>query len=407
MKIGAVCQSTGLTDRTIRYYIEEGLLQPEFTKNYTGRKSFDFTQEHVTLLHQISVLRKYGFSITDIKAILADPTQSSEITQELIEKKKQTIQTEQMLLDTLLQLDKQKDYTLPELAEALDSPVLADVKVPKEDRVEIIVPLFWGICILEIAVGILETINTISDWSKQLLFIQFYPLSGTQIWGFFRYFYPLICAGIMLVLYTKRIRSKRIPHAVLTRLVSIVYLITWFPLAFLTLWDPIPPIYSETHDIQNYLQVGIIEESYLAVDHLFPEKVPEHALSKNGAFLPDTTRYYNITEMFFEARYELYAQWQLSPEELETEKSRIQQSCSYVRMYVEENEEWTCWVFSNYPEDSAYLLRSALEGQGPQAYDWYDCTCFAFRERDGLVRYIDSYSHNNLRIPIFTQLDWG
>ena len=88
MKIGAVSQATGLTDRTIRYYIEEGLLQPEFTKNYTGRKSFDFTQDHVTLLHQISVLRKYGFSITDIKTILADPTQSRDITQELIEKKK-------------------------------------------------------------------------------------------------------------------------------------------------------------------------------------------------------------------------------------------------------------------------------------------------------------------------------
>ena len=34
MKIGTVCQTTGLTDRTIRYYIEEGLLQPACTKNH-------------------------------------------------------------------------------------------------------------------------------------------------------------------------------------------------------------------------------------------------------------------------------------------------------------------------------------------------------------------------------------
>jgi len=43
MKIKAVCERTGLTDRTIRYYIEEGLLSPSFNENYIGRKSFDFT----------------------------------------------------------------------------------------------------------------------------------------------------------------------------------------------------------------------------------------------------------------------------------------------------------------------------------------------------------------------------
>ena len=81
MKIGTVCQITGLTDRTVRYYIEEGLLMPAYTKNYIGRKSFDFTDENVTLLQNISVLRKYGFSIPDIRTILTDPAQSIEITQ--------------------------------------------------------------------------------------------------------------------------------------------------------------------------------------------------------------------------------------------------------------------------------------------------------------------------------------
>jgi len=407
MKIGTVCQMTGLSDRTVRYYIEEGLLNPAYTKNYVGRKSYDFTEGNVTLLQNISVLRKSGFSIADIKNMLEDPAQSREITQQLIDKKKQTIQTEQMLLDTLLQLDSNKAYTVPELAQALGSPVLDDIKTPKDAEVSSFVLLFWMICVLEMAVGILVTIEMVADWHKQFLYIRFYPLSVNQIWGFIRYFYPLICGGIMLILYTKQLKKKRILHAVLTRVVSIVYLVTWLPLCLSLSFDPAPPIYSETHDIQNYLQVGSVEKHSLAVEDLFPEKVPEHALSKNGAFLPDTTRYYNITEVFFEERYELLAQWQLSPEELEAEKARIQQVLPHERIYVEENEEWTCWVFSNYPEDSAYLLRAALEGQGPQEYDWYDCTCFAFRERDGLVRYIDSYSFNNLRPPIFTQLDWG
>ena len=36
MKIKTVCEKTGLTDRTIRYYIEEGLVSPSYTENYLG-----------------------------------------------------------------------------------------------------------------------------------------------------------------------------------------------------------------------------------------------------------------------------------------------------------------------------------------------------------------------------------
>ena len=406
MKIGAVCELTKLSDRTVRYYIEEGLLQPQYTKNYIGRKNFDFSDGDVALLQNIAVLRKYGFSIIDIKTMLDDPTQSREITRQLIEKKKQTIQNEQTLLDTLLQLDNHRIYTVPALAKALDSPVLNDIEAPNDTDVSAFVLWFWMICILELVVGIPVTIDMFANWGCQFLYIKFYPLSLDHVVGFLRYIYPLICAGIMLLLYTKKLRKRRILHAVLTRVISIIYLVTWFPICLSIAFDPAPPIYSETNNIQNYLQVGSIEKQHIDPD-LFPETVPEHALSKNGAFLPDTTRYYNITEMFYEGRYELFAQWQLSPEELDAEKSRIQQIFSRERIYVEENEEWTCWVYTNYPEDSAYLLRTALEGQGPQKYDRYDCTCFAFRERDGLVRYIASYSFNNLRMPIFTQLDWS
>ena len=34
MKIKQVCEATGLTDRAIRYYIEEGLVAPAYTENY-------------------------------------------------------------------------------------------------------------------------------------------------------------------------------------------------------------------------------------------------------------------------------------------------------------------------------------------------------------------------------------
>lgn len=73
MKIKQVCELTGLTDRAIRFYIEEGLVTPAYTENYLGRKSFTFTEEDAQRLKDIIVLRKFGFSIEEIKLIQTDP----------------------------------------------------------------------------------------------------------------------------------------------------------------------------------------------------------------------------------------------------------------------------------------------------------------------------------------------
>ncbi len=83
MKIGVVCEQTGLTDRTVRFYIEEGLLSPSFTKNYLGRKTFDFCDGDVQMLRHIAVLRKYGFGIPEIREIMEDPAKSVEIIEAL------------------------------------------------------------------------------------------------------------------------------------------------------------------------------------------------------------------------------------------------------------------------------------------------------------------------------------
>ncbi|MBQ6568972.1 MAG: MerR family DNA-binding transcriptional regulator [Clostridia bacterium] len=36
MKIKAISESTGLSDRTIRYYIEQGIIFPDYTENSTS-----------------------------------------------------------------------------------------------------------------------------------------------------------------------------------------------------------------------------------------------------------------------------------------------------------------------------------------------------------------------------------
>ena len=52
MKIKAVCEATGLTDRTVRYYIEEELISPVYTENYLGRKTLGL---HLRYLCRVAI----------------------------------------------------------------------------------------------------------------------------------------------------------------------------------------------------------------------------------------------------------------------------------------------------------------------------------------------------------------
>ena len=70
MKIKDVIERTGLTDRAIRLYIDNGLFTPSIEESFSGRKSINFTEEDIKRLNNIAMLRKAGFSISDIKNIV-------------------------------------------------------------------------------------------------------------------------------------------------------------------------------------------------------------------------------------------------------------------------------------------------------------------------------------------------
>ena len=67
MKMKQVCQLTGLTERTIRFYVEKELCAPE-TRWMDQRKYYDFSKENVEELRQAAELRKAYFSIQAIHA---------------------------------------------------------------------------------------------------------------------------------------------------------------------------------------------------------------------------------------------------------------------------------------------------------------------------------------------------
>ena len=66
MKIGDAAAQAGVTTRTLRYYEELGLI--ESVKHGAQR---EFTDFHVTLVQHIGQLKQLGFSLEEIRQVMA------------------------------------------------------------------------------------------------------------------------------------------------------------------------------------------------------------------------------------------------------------------------------------------------------------------------------------------------
>lgn len=98
MKIKAVCEKTGLTDRAVRFYAEKGLIHPECRGN-SERNFYEYTEQDVEELNEIAALRKAGFSIEEIMNMQENPWSVMEILHAHREK----IQNEKDAMEEILQ----------------------------------------------------------------------------------------------------------------------------------------------------------------------------------------------------------------------------------------------------------------------------------------------------------------
>ncbi|MBQ7859547.1 MAG: MerR family transcriptional regulator [Faecalibacterium sp.] len=141
MKMKEVCAQTGLSDRAVRFYIEQKLVQPYYTQNHTGRKTFDFFASDVQLLQDIAVLRRFGFSVAEIRQLQARPDSAPAVLAGLRIRKQQTLETEAAALAALNGLEEKAEYTLTELAAALAAAAAASA-LPAGDTAEAEKPQF-------------------------------------------------------------------------------------------------------------------------------------------------------------------------------------------------------------------------------------------------------------------------
>ena len=68
MKMKEVTEQTGLTERTVRYYMEKGLIAPHGQWR-NGREYTEFDEADIARLKAVATLRELGFSVEAIRSM--------------------------------------------------------------------------------------------------------------------------------------------------------------------------------------------------------------------------------------------------------------------------------------------------------------------------------------------------
>ena len=400
MKIKTVCDMTSLTDRAVRYYIEEQLISPEYTENYLGRKSFDFTESDVQQLKDISVLRKFGFSIAEIKEMYSNPDQIFPIVKNLQQRKQVVIEEENTLLTALLRLDENHSYSLSELAESLSAPVINE-PIPAEDS---------KLNIFKMILGYVKSLLfAIATWMPVALFIagaircihaDEYPVPNPRA----IIFILITLTPSLLLALVPKIKS-RIPKQHLLKTILVILCFLSIPFSFVC--GMFISSHSETSDIRNYCRLdancranrdSFFQELFPARPHYFiKEEQPDGSLE--DVYLDAHYLYRYL--WFMDYTYDIYAEWPLEQDEFYEEVARVKslyesKATEPTRKYeIVQKGNYTC-LFS-YSGDIPFK-----EVTG--SYTYY---IFAYNEENLTVRYIMCDSlEDGLDQPYYLSLDW-
>ena len=397
MKMKEVTEKTGLTDRAVRLYIDEGLAVPNIEESYSGRKSIDFSETDVERLKNVALLRKAGFSIADIKSMINDNSNTKIIVEKFIEQTESNIAHEKEIVKKLKGISFDEEVTIEKICSSL-SETVGEKEVPKEDLKSI----FWkkvennpykaaGIAGL-IVTGVVY-ILTFLLWLSGYKHIALAEDWHVCILACFSGWFTVDIFCILLILLNRNKsekrskKSRKIISAILTAL-------SWgigFLAFYVSLLSPIlSPFYSLTTDIRDYMVLdNWVEDNYgKEIRAFFPEEVPECALESSDelyASIPFTTRYYYKQTYSFDPFVDIVAEWMLDAQEYEKAKAKATVSIKY----TEKKGDWTL-VY--YREDSDYY---------PDRY------IFAYNDKQMKVRYIAEIIYGtSLGEPYYLSLDW-
>lgn len=400
MKIKAVCELTGLTARTVRVYIDEQLIAPKFTENYIGRRSFEFSQSDIAALQNIATLRKYGFSIDEIRNILLDSQTSIAIIENV--KQRTQIQADEYheRLKTLSRVEVQKAYSVEGLSEILlqsAAEIDAPIELPKRNVKEIIKRIIKSTVIffivwLPFGLVLGGTINDITTYAYPKISISNVVLTLST----------LIPSISILVVTKLNLNMKRFAKRIILCLCVVA-----IPFSLVMPYGIVTR--SETIDFRNYRNFDpdclatrnkVFNEVFPTWPHYF-ENVKNEDGEWEAVYL-DAKYYYQFFR-FMDYTYDIYAEWPLDNDKFGEEIKRVRgifekaiADKTYSYKFVEiEKGEYTCLILYSGSEPFQKVTNN------------YQYLIFAYSETANVVRYIYCDSlENGADQPYYLQLDW-
>jgi len=401
MKIKAVCELTGLSDRTIRYYIEQNLIAPNYTENYLGRRTFDFTEADIEELNNIATLRKFDFTIEEIREIILSPENSKVIINNVKKRISESIAENDKKLSALIRLDNEKIYTASELAEQLTHYSTA-VSMPKENYKRSFWKVFFSVLKAVVTFVIVWLPIIVGVLIFVLRFFRFaYPCFNSNPKVYIVFLLALLPSVSVLIISKLKFSWKKVVKGVL--LVLCMLSLPWClicPLGMIT--------HSETTNIRNYrhFDVDCTFDQSTSFNELFPYSanywdVIDYPDGSQEKIYLDARYYYRYT-FVMDDTYDVYAEWPLEKEEFYKEIDRAE---GFFEKRMQSD-----WKYAEIQKGDYYchiLYDNCGEEPFEEAVDNYTYYIFAYNEKELRVRYIYCYSlENGADQPYYLELEW-
>jgi len=205
-KMKDVCQMTGLTEKAIRLYMEQKLVEPRMEEG-VHRKAYYFSDKDIERLKDIAALRSAGFALADIKMMLDDPANISRLVEEKEALLAMEIEQKKSVQEVLKHLTIEEHSNVTKLADAIE-PRTTYAKETKRSRLSREVK--WSIAVLIFASAMLF----------QSVYAGIYSITP-MIMAFGIVFGPFaIVMGIRYFLHANR--YKKLDNRGIGRIVSVV-----------------------------------------------------------------------------------------------------------------------------------------------------------------------------------------
>ena len=382
MKIKQICELTGLTDRAVRFYIEEGLASPAYTENYLGRRSFDFTEEDAAHLTSIATLRKFGFTVEEIRRMIADPQAIRGIIGDVQARKETAVQQEAENLAALARLEADRDYTVAELAQALNEPV-REVTAPEERRHSWAT---WLESFVTNAAMLLVALLPVLAVAEGIRFgLQQYHYARFGAWEMICILVALVPTIVMVILWRRKRRGK---GRFLTRWAAIVLCLVYMPVSvFAGVGGAVG--YSVTTDIYDYRRFD--PDCLFNRDSFLQDLLPLWP----GSYEDAEYLYQNLPA--FDYTYDVYAEWTLPAGHFDGEVQRVQ------ALFAQRMPEHITMTKGRW----TLLMEPDWYEPFQPVTDSYDIYIFAYDAQSRRVRYIVCSSlENGVDQPYYLELDW-